>query len=107
MGVIEYEKDQFMLIGGSDNSEHRTSRSCYFYNKQKRNAIVAIKMFRRRCHFAVVYFKNYIYVFGGLLCEEKKILADCQKFNLLTDKWEEIQPLSSAKYKPKAQLLGN
>ena len=33
MGIIEYEKDQFMLSGGADSTEHRTSRSCYFYNK--------------------------------------------------------------------------
>ena len=54
-----------MLIGGCDNTEQKVSRSCYFYNKEKKTASLTLKMQRKRYNFAVTNLKNYIYVFGG------------------------------------------
>ena len=87
MGVVEYEKGMFMLLGGSDHTEQKASRSCYFYDKMKIKAYEALKMSAKRLHFASICHKNYVYVFGGYDCSKKRPMAGCERFNLIIDKW--------------------
>jgi hypothetical protein len=65
MEVIEYQKGMFMLLGGSDSTGLKTSRSCYFYDKLKNSAAATVKMTTKRVHFAALVSGNHIFVFGG------------------------------------------
>ena len=107
MGFVEFQKNQIMLLGGCDSTEQKVSRSCYFYNRQKKTATVNLKMQRRRYNFAVVNMKNFIYVFGGHDSSENKWMVQCERFNVLTQKWQEIQRMSTSKVRPKAEILKN
>lgn len=65
MGIVEYEKDMFMLMGGCDHTGQKASRSCYFYDKCLGSVRLALKMGFKRFDFATISVNNCIYVFGG------------------------------------------
>ena len=54
-----------MLLGGSDVTGQKVSRSCCFYDKGKGLVSAGLKMRVRRFNFGCLSYKNYVYVFGG------------------------------------------
>ena len=75
MGIVEYEKGKFMLMGGSDSTGQKISRSCFLFDKMNGMAKTVDKMNKKRCHFGSIYHNNNIYVFGGY--GHKSIYDDC------------------------------
>lgn len=71
-----------MLLGGSDHSQTRCSRSCFFYNKAKNTGSLALKMSQKRAEFACVAYDNFVYVFGGSDASTGSALKHCERYDL-------------------------
>ena len=67
------------------------------------------KMNKLRYIFNAVYFNKYIYVLGGRDYgnDETAVLKNCERFNLISNKWETIADLNIARCSAMSITLDN
>ena len=82
MEIVELSNKRYMLLGGSDRKERKLSRSCFIYDACTHKAKQLLKMSDKKISFAVVHYKNEVYVFGGYNPVLNFSVSSCQKFDL-------------------------
>jgi N-acetylneuraminic acid mutarotase len=44
-------------------------------------------------HSAITYNEGFIYFLGGLDCQSNKIVKNCLRYNIVTEKWQLLSPM--------------
>lgn len=97
---VELPCKRLVVTGGGD----KPTREAVAIDSSREFAVnkMSPMLYERSYHSAVVY-ANYLYVIGGegLL---KYALTDCERYDLIKNTWEEIEPLPKACYGLGAQV---
>ncbi len=51
----------------------------------------------KKFDFSITYIGDYIYIIGGR-DKNSKVVATCEKYNYVSDKWQKIAPLNFRRY---------
>ena len=80
------------LIGGHYKEKNITSNETYRYNWDSKGFINRADMYTSRKSFGICYNSGFIYVVGGFNYNEG-YLEKCEKYEVLKDKWTNIDSL--------------
>jgi len=86
----------YFLCGGKDHANVKVSQKAYMYNPYTHTAKELQSCNVARFTFNIIYMGEQIYIIGGRKWgeDEEAILTSCERYNLLTNQWEQIAKLN-------------
>lgn len=81
-------------MGGIDSFNEKCSRAAYLYYAGTNKAIEVQKMNQKKFEMAHCIYGDNAYIFGGRSGFNGEILACCERFDLLEEKWKPLKNLS-------------
>jgi len=94
-GIAALNNGTYLLCGGINKASDNISAKCYIYNPMNNTARKIQKCHKPRYTFNLIVMGEYVYALGGRTWGEdnQAILNSCERYNILTNTWEEIASL--------------